>query len=219
MKPSDRILDVGSGIGQKARAMASFLSHDGSYEGLEIVAEGVAWCTEHYKPYPRFRFSHADIFSTHYNPSGETKAYEYRFPYPDNDFDLVLLSSVFTHMLPRDVRHYFDEITRVLRTGGKSVITYFLLNDDSREHLRRNRTRPGGWDRKTNSINTPHQYESDLCLVADPSCPETIVSHDETRLGDWYHRHGFEIVDVTYGNWCGREHPAIQDVIVATKTK
>ena len=45
---------------------------------------------------------------------------------------MALLKSVFTHMHPNDVRHYLKELGRVIRSGGRAVITYFLLNDESR---------------------------------------------------------------------------------------
>ncbi len=106
----------------------------------------------------------------------------------------------------------------MVRPGGKTVITYFLLNEESHRHLRRLRDRKGGWDLRTNLVNTPHPYESELCYVADRANPEMIVAHDEPTVRDLYRLHGFEILDVTYGNWCGREHSALQDVLIARKT-
>ena len=41
--------------------------------------------------------------------------------------DVAFLTSVFTHMLPEDVEHYLDELARVLKPGGRTLITWFLL--------------------------------------------------------------------------------------------
>ena len=54
--------------------------------------------------YPNFTFQNADIFNKWYNPGGAFAASEYRFPYDDESFDFIFLTSVFTHMLAPDVR-------------------------------------------------------------------------------------------------------------------
>ena len=55
------------------------------------------------------------------------------FPCADNSFDLVFLTSVFTHMFAGDVENYLSEISRVLKPGGKCLITWFLLDEVSRK--------------------------------------------------------------------------------------
>jgi SAM-dependent methyltransferase len=90
LQANERVLDVGSVIGQKARVLTKYLT-SGSYEGLDIVAKGIDWCREHYKRYPNFRLQLADLYSSHYNPKGRFKDTEYRlpYPYPDARFDMV----------------------------------------------------------------------------------------------------------------------------------
>lgn len=41
LKPNHRVLDVGSGIGRMAIPLTSYLNHEGSYEGFDIVPMGV----------------------------------------------------------------------------------------------------------------------------------------------------------------------------------
>src|SRR5262245_42400478 len=97
--PQHHVLEVGSGNGKNARALTSYL-RDGRYEGFDIVARGVDWCRANITSrFPRFRFQHADIYNRTYNPAARWQARDYRFPYADNSFDFVFLSSVFTHML------------------------------------------------------------------------------------------------------------------------
>ena len=50
----------------------------------------------------------------------------------------MLLKSVFTHMLPAAVTTYTSEISRVLKKGGRAVVTYFLLNAESRRFVDQN---------------------------------------------------------------------------------
>ena len=130
-------------------------------------------------------------------------------PFPDATFDVVLLKSVFTHMLPADVRHYLQEISRVLKQGGRSIITYFLLNSESRRFM----------DAGLDKMLLKHVYEADpLCRVANLDVPEHVVAHDEKRIREYYAEVGFSPCDLTFGDWCGR--PALiglQDLVIAVK--
>src|SRR5262249_54735757 len=113
--PHHHVLEVGSGNGKNARALTSYL-RDGRYEGFDIVARGVDWCRANITPrFGQFRFQHADVYNRTYNPAARCQASDYRFPYADNSFDFAFLSSVFTHMLPGDLRTYVGEIGRVLK--------------------------------------------------------------------------------------------------------
>ena len=42
-----------------------------------------------------FRFQHADVHNTAYNPAGSTSSATYRCPYADSSFDVVSAASVF----------------------------------------------------------------------------------------------------------------------------
>jgi len=209
LKPEEKVLDVGCGIGQKARVLTNYLNQSGSYDGIDIVPKAVEWCSGHYKKFPHFKFQLADLYSVHFNPNGKYDAAEYQFPHDDGTFDLVFLSSVFTHMLPKDMENYFSEIARVLKKGGRSVITYFLLNSESLRKI----------DLNMNSIKVPFSYESGTCRIADKKVPEAIVAHDERLVRSLYEGNGLSLTEITYGSWCGREVlvGATQDVIIAVK--
>ena len=132
LKLTDKVLDVGCGMGRAALPMVDFLDAKagGSYDGFDIVWKGIEWCQKKYRQYSNFKFIHADVYNLHYNPSGRNKSSQYRFPYPDNAFDFVLLTSVFTHMMPEDVENYLSEIARVMKPNGTCFITYFIMTDE-----------------------------------------------------------------------------------------
>jgi len=43
-------------------------------------------------------------------------------------------------MLAEDVEHYLCEVARVLKTGGRCFITFFLLNESSLTLMRANKS-------------------------------------------------------------------------------
>jgi SAM-dependent methyltransferase len=130
LRSTDRVLDVGCGIGRIARPLTRELRPPGSYDGFDVVASSIAWCRRHYRDTPApFRFTHCDVRNTAYNPDGVHVAAEYTFPYPDEAFDLVCAVSVFTHLLPENANRYLSEASRVLAPGGRMFLTWFLLTD------------------------------------------------------------------------------------------
>src|SRR3954452_16307681 len=113
LRRDERVLDVGCGIGRMARPLAAFLSAEGSYDGFDVNRAGVAWCQRRYRGLPIFRFQVADLFNRRYNPDGTQRAHEFRFPYDDAAFDLVICTSVLTHLLEGEADNYLGEIARV----------------------------------------------------------------------------------------------------------
>ncbi|GAA5072629.1 class I SAM-dependent methyltransferase [Roseibacterium beibuensis] len=208
LKPDERVLDIGSGIGKIARPLTVYLDAKGSYDGVEIVKDGVEWCDTHYERFPNFRFHHADIYSKHYNASGTTHDHEYRFPFDDLSFDFIILRSVFTHMLKEGVENYIREIGRLLCKGGRCFVTGFFLNPDS---IRRTENGVGEWV-------FPHRRGSIRLL--DDAVPERGVAHDEAHLRAQFAEQGLDLADATYGDWCGRgvTLPTIQDAWILVKS-
>jgi ubiquinone/menaquinone biosynthesis C-methylase UbiE len=207
LAPDEKILEIGSGIGRMAIPLTKFLSAEGSYVGIDIVNEGIEWCRKKITPlFPNFTFFNSDIYNYQYNAKGRYRAGEYRFPFADASFDFVFLTSVFTHMLPADVDHYLAEISRVLRPGGRCLITYFLIDDSVREALAKG--------------NHHMKYAYEDCLVIDPRMPEASIAHPEKRIRELYLKYGLAIVEpVRYGNWCGRsEFLSSQDIVIASKS-
>ena len=97
LKPDEKMLDVGSGIGRKTFLLTDYLREPGCYEGLDIVKTGIDWCTERItKSNPCFRFQLIDVCNRHYNPAGKYQAADYAFPFANESFDFVVLASVFT---------------------------------------------------------------------------------------------------------------------------
>jgi SAM-dependent methyltransferase len=208
LSPDESVLDVGCGIGRMAVALTRYLSAQGSYEGFDIVPDGIAWCSERITPrYPNFRFQVADLFNKSYNSTGKFAPAEYRFPYSDGQFDFVFLTSIFTHMLPEDVSNYLREIRRVLRPSGRALITWFLLNEESNGLIREGRA----------SLNMVHPVGE--CRTASPRVPEEAIGYPEVRMREMAAAARFSITSIYYGSWCGRERfLSYQDIAVMRPT-
>ncbi len=208
LKPDERILDVGCGIGRKAVPLTKYLDENGSYEGFDIVPAGIDWCRKKISTrYPNFHFQLADVFNKLYNPQGKYEASEYRFPFEDESFDFVVLASVFTHMLPEGVENYFSEISRVLKRGGRCFITFFLLNTESSKLI----------NAKRSALD--FKYEMGKYRTTNADTPEDAVCYEESFIFDLYEKHRLKINEpIHYGSWCGREDFfSYQDIIIATK--
>ena len=213
LEPDAAVLDVGSGIGRKTVPLTRYLSPSGRYEGIEIVREGVDWCVRHINArYPNFTFHWLDIRNETFNPTGRIEPTDVRFPFADSQFDLVVLGSVFTHLLEPVVEHYTHEIARVLEPGGKALITYFLLNDDARSRIA---------DGAADFTFTHHCGRS---RIDDAARPGAAVAYYEAFVRALYGKVGLDVVEpVLLGAWAGRDAPwgneygNYQDMVIGSK--
>jgi ubiquinone/menaquinone biosynthesis C-methylase UbiE len=213
LAPSSSVLDIGCGIGRLAGALTSYLSRDGSYKGMDIVPSGIEWCDEHIASnYPNFEFTLADVFNKEYQPNGRLRACEYRFPYADETFDLVVLASVFTHMLPVDMEHYIAEISRVLKQSGRCFATYSLINAESRHMM------------ESGQSDTRFKHNFGPYSTVSAKVPELAVAYEEKYVKDLFEKYGLAVGDrIYYGSWCvrvpsrARESGLSQDVVLTIK--
>lgn len=192
LQPSHSVLDMGCGIGFMGARLTSFLG-TGSYHGFDVIRVGIKWATDNITArYPQFQFSHCDIYSKHYNPSGKISPETFTFPYPDQQFDFAFGLSLFTHLLPATAERYLREMARVLKPSGIAWVTLFLLNDESELLIKQGKS-------------TLHLSPAGNCWLLDQKFPETAVGLPEQDFRKWCAGAGLEIQQVNYGSWCGRE--------------
>lgn len=131
LEPSFKVLDIGSGMGRMAIPLSHYTSNSGTYDGIDIMKEGTEWCAKNISSkFPNFKFHHVDLKNDLYKLDGDD-ASNFKLPFPNDHFDLVILISVFTHMLPDELSNYLSEIQRTLKSGKKCLITLFVFHDDS----------------------------------------------------------------------------------------
>ena len=219
LRSGDRVLDVGCGVGRTAIPLTSYLSPDGGYEGFDIWPEAIDWCrNEISSRFPHFRFSVVDLFNGAYNPQGAVSPSSFTFPYADDEFDLAILYSVFTHMLAGDLEHYLDELARVLKKGGRVVATFFLLNDHSLGELA---SAPDALTPEGSRV-ARFLLERDFGPYrAGYEIPEWLAAYKEGFVREAFAAAGFALDEpFRYGDWvewaCGRS-PILgrQDTVLA----
>jgi len=205
LKPNDKVLEIGCGLGRFALPLTKFLNKEGQYYALDVIPAQIEYCKENISGrYPNFHFTLADIYNGLYNRTGKYSASKFKFPYENNFFDLVFLHSVFSHMVLNDVSNYLSEIARILKPSKYCFITYFITN------------RQGS--------STPEQLENDSRFKfkfegyssSDQSCPENRIAYDEIILRDLYDDNGLKILEPIF--YLGTKNSLTgQDVIIAVK--
>lgn len=103
---NDYLIDVGCGSGRLAKPLSDYLA--GRYLGIDVVP-GLVKYARNLVPRPDWRFELA---------SGLT------IPEADGQADMVCFFSVMTHLLHEQSFVYLREAKRVLRPGGKIVLSF-----------------------------------------------------------------------------------------------
>jgi SAM-dependent methyltransferase len=210
LRPDERVLDVGCGIGRMARPLAGYLRPPGGYDGFDIVPAGIAWCAHAYTSgHPHFAFHLADVRNALYRPDAGVEAREYRFPFVDAAFDFAFATSLFTHLLPDAADRYLAELGRVVRPGGRVLLTFFLLDADARR-----RQDAGEGDLAFTEALGPAR------AVAGPR-PEDALAYDERWIRERLDFHELDLREpVRRGSWSGRpDGLSLQDIVVADRRR
>jgi ubiquinone/menaquinone biosynthesis C-methylase UbiE len=206
LQPDERVLDIGCGCGQMALYLRDYLDSSGSYVGVDIHGPSISWCQRKLAR-GNFRFERIDVHNEAYNPAGLHRAEVYRFPFADASFDVILLKSVFTHMRPPEVSNYLGEVARLLKTGGRCLVTFFLLNADQATLVRNGQ----------NALS--FAYGEGVWRYRYEHSPESAIAYDEAYVTDLLKTFGLRLKDRThYGTWTGRKDGlSFQDMLLLEK--
>ena len=122
----------------------------------------------------------------------------------------MLLTSVFTHLLPADAAHYLAEIGRVLRPGGRVFGTWFVLNDEASALIQANP--------KVFQLVHPLDDAGDV-RTTDVGIPEAAIGFARPAITRMHEAAGLNIAEpIRFGSWCGRPGlPQLQDIVIARK--
>jgi len=129
------IADVGCGCGRVATHLAPIMSSGGEYHGFDTWAKGIRWAKRHISSrYPNFNFSRLGASENRRDPGyvGQ-KAFPLGLEY--ESCDLVLATSLFTHLSYDAAEEYLRQFHRILTKHGRVYITLFMYDEESRQTL------------------------------------------------------------------------------------
>jgi SAM-dependent methyltransferase len=106
LKPADYLIDVGCGSGRLAKPLSE--NQTGKYLGIDVVP-GLVEYARKLVPRPDWRFEVAEGL---------------KIPEADQQADMVCFFSVLTHLLHEESFVYLREAKRVLKPGGKIVLSF-----------------------------------------------------------------------------------------------
>lgn len=202
------VLDVGCGIGRMAIPFTNYLSAKGRYEGFDIVKVGIDWCTKNiHSRFDNFRFKLIPLKNDLYRLDTNEMAAELKFPYEENSFDFVFLTSVFTHMLPMDVENYIKEIQRVLVKDKKCFSTFFIIDEE-------NETMQNNIGSKKFPYNFGNYY------LMDKKVKEANVAFKKSYIIELLKKNNLELTHFIKGNWSGIQNTELnehQDIVIFKK--
>jgi SAM-dependent methyltransferase len=101
-----KILDWGCGPARLLRHLPEVLNNNCSFFGVDYNAETIKWCQEHIKG---ISFAKNNITPP--------------LPYHAAQFDVIYGISIFTHLSAANHAPWFNELTRVLKSGGVLLLT------------------------------------------------------------------------------------------------
>jgi SAM-dependent methyltransferase len=203
-----RVLEIGCGLGRIAFALRYLLA-EGAYTGFEIVREKVEFLQRAFtSAHANFAFVWADVANTYYNPNGRHRASEYVFPAADASQDLVYAASVLTHMAPENAERYVAESARVLRPGGRCLLSVFVL-----DNYRPGVPRPSAFGSAAFAFD--HGDGAGWAYVV-PENPEQMTAFSEARLRAFADAAGLRVVEIVPGMWSGSHEQwvGMQDLLV-----
>lgn len=206
LRPEDAVLDVGCGSGRVALALTSYLSPVAKYLGFDVAPAPIHWCREHIEAqFPNFQFVHVDVLHADYNPKGTLRPEQTRFPCPSGSIDVVLASSVLTHLLASAAERYVGEIARVLRPGGCCLISYLLMDDEARRAV------------TDGTTVFDFRYQVGPAFSFSVENPTEGVAYPAEYALSVLHAAGLKVVEVRRGNWRKETSHAVQHDWVAAR--
>lgn len=122
-----KVLDVGCGPGRLPIGILNSMGEIERYIGADIDYKSIQWSQNYItQQHPKFKFIHLDVENLRYNPAGKKIDSHFKFSFKNQEFDIIYLYSVFSHMEKDDVECYLKEFQRLLIPDGKIFLTGFF---------------------------------------------------------------------------------------------
>jgi arsenite methyltransferase len=227
LKPGDTVLDLGSGSGKICFLASQIVGPTGKVFGVDMNDEMLAVARRN-APLVVRNIGHANVefrkgkiqdlsldlelvdqrlketpvHSAEGLSALESEIHELRRTRPlisDNSMDVVVSNCVLNLVRPQDKRQLFSEIFRVLRRGGRAVISDIVSDEDVPEELQRN---PELWSGCISGA-----FREDLFLQAFEEAGFYGITILERQDEPWRTVEGIEFRSMTVAAYKGKEGP------------
>ena len=174
-----RLLDWGCGAGRLAVGIVEKLGRIDQYHGVDVQKHLVDWAERHVGGRPGFTFTHVDLANPRYNPGGSLKR---SIPGATLDYDGFYAYSVFSHLMGDDTAAYLQEVSRLLKPGGRAFVTAFVEHGvpDQSRRTRSATARSSGQGRCTACASTRRFFEG---MVASAGLEVDRLEHGQENDG------------------------------------
>lgn len=186
--PGDLVLDAGCGAGAMVPTFARLLGPSGRYMGFDHHEPSLRWCRRTFRQDPRLRFE------------ASRRGAEGRLPAADGAAGFVLAKSLFTHLAEREARGLLSEICRVLRPGGRALVTAFLFE-------------PGEGEARASKF-FPFASPDGSCRWRWEAQPESAVAFEKSRFLEMIAAADLRFDWAGQGFYPGSAAPRGQDVLL-----
>ncbi len=175
LSPEARVVEVGCGIGLRARSLTDWLGPAALYDGLDADAASIAWCDATYRLRMDFEFRHHPEMGA-------------ALPFADASKDFVLFWALFPHLEPALAVHLLTEARRILLPDGSLFVSAYLLDEAARNAAAEGRA----------------ELSFSEHDVTGAVAPDGTRAQDEEWLLDRVAEAGFKTVGIRHGTWTGR---------------
>jgi SAM-dependent methyltransferase len=217
-RQGNKVLDIGCGTGLLGLAAKALVAGGGKYTGIDVMKDDIDYCKAQYGKWKNFDFVHFDLA----NPTYASNQSSELIPWPieDNSQDLVTALSVWTHLNEEHSHFYMKEVYRVLKPGGRAIITFFVLDKAYEESLairsdasgRFHGTKQTLWVFDQPAYDSKHWYTTKWAQN-----PEYAMAQDKAGYDELLKSSGLKQIKFYQGNW--KEQPGLyfQDVAILEK--
>ncbi len=205
LEPSSRVLDYGCGLARLAIPLSGYLDPQaGSYTGVDTDKSCIERNRLAFGALPHFRFEAVNLYSSMYNRGGRRSYRSLKRKRLGGPFDLAILFSVFTHILPENADDLLGFLRSQLVPGGRMFATWFLLNPSTEQAI------------ADGLSHRPFPFPHGSTRIDNADIPEGAVAYQEPEVMERLERAGFDSVRIHYGKWRGNlESWVWQDIVVA----
>jgi len=128
-----KMLDYGCGV----KYTQAIIQQDipvHSYTGVDVDKDMITYLKKHVQD-PKFSYSQVPFQNAMYNPEGKPMMSDSDLGIGDKKFNLIILLSVFTHLIPRDTRILLKILRRYIEDDGRVFFTIFI-NDNLKKNFK-----------------------------------------------------------------------------------